>query len=86
MGPITILALNAENDVYSWGYGDMLALGHGKEKDEDAPKKIPIDIPSSVQTFRCTRLRAEASTLPCWPRCRRRLRLLVKELKRSGCC
>ena len=21
----------------------MLALGHGKEKDEDAPKKIPID-------------------------------------------
>lgn len=28
------------NDVYSWGYGDMLALGHGVEKDEFVPKKI----------------------------------------------
>ena len=37
------LAVSADNDVYSWGYGDMLALGHGKEKDEDAPKKIPMD-------------------------------------------
>lgn len=27
-------------DVYSWGYGDMLALGHGKEQDEFLPKKI----------------------------------------------
>ncbi len=24
--------------VYTWGYGDMLALGHGKDKDEATPK------------------------------------------------
>jgi regulator of chromosome condensation len=34
------LALTASNEVYSWGYGDMLALGHGKEKDEPTPKKL----------------------------------------------
>jgi regulator of chromosome condensation len=34
------LALSEANEVFSWGYGDMLALGTGKEKDEDAPFKI----------------------------------------------
>ena len=24
------LALTTSNEVYSWGYGDMLALGHGE--------------------------------------------------------
>lgn len=33
-------ALTSAGDVYSWGYGDMLALGHGEEKDEFLPKKI----------------------------------------------
>lgn len=28
------------SEVYSWGYGDMLALGHGEEKDELLPKKL----------------------------------------------
>ena len=28
------------NDVYSWGYGDMLALGHGLEQDEPVPRRI----------------------------------------------
>jgi regulator of chromosome condensation len=34
------LALTSNNDVYTWGYGDMLALGHGFEKDEPLPKKL----------------------------------------------
>lgn len=36
-------------DVYSWGYGDMLALGHGKEQDEFKPKKINFAKSSSVE-------------------------------------
>eukprot|EP01036_Dinobryon_divergens_P029735 gene29735-38876_t len=28
------------NEVYTWGYGDMLALGHGEEKDEMLPRKL----------------------------------------------
>lgn len=27
-----------KNEVYTWGYGDMLALGHGVEKDESLPR------------------------------------------------
>lgn len=34
------LAVTANNEVYTWGYGDMLALGHGAERDEPVPKKI----------------------------------------------
>jgi regulator of chromosome condensation len=34
------LALTKQGEVYSWGYGDMLALGHGEEKDEFLPKKL----------------------------------------------
>ena len=34
------LAITKNNEVYSWGYGDMLALGHGEEKDEPLPKKL----------------------------------------------
>jgi len=30
----------AEPVLYSWGYGDMLALGHGVEKDETAPRRV----------------------------------------------
>ena len=26
--------------MYTWGYGDLLALGHGKECDEPTPKKV----------------------------------------------
>ena len=36
------LALSSTGDVYSWGYGDMLALGHGKEADEKQPRKIDM--------------------------------------------
>ena len=35
-------AMTTNNDVYSWGYGDMLALGNGEEKDETIPKKINL--------------------------------------------
>ena len=34
------LAITCTGDVYTWGYGDMLALGHGQEKDEPQPKRI----------------------------------------------
>jgi len=37
------LALTKANDVYTWGYGDMLALGHGKEKDENRPKLLKVN-------------------------------------------
>lgn len=36
------LAVTSTGDVFSWGYGDMLALGHGKEADEPAPKKMNL--------------------------------------------
>lgn len=32
-----------KNEVYSWGYGDMVALGHGTDKDENIPKLMKID-------------------------------------------
>ena len=34
------LAVTTTNEVYTWGYGDMLALGHGFERDEPLPKRI----------------------------------------------
>lgn len=34
------LVLTDKGDVYTWGYGDMLALGHGEDKDEIYPKKV----------------------------------------------
>jgi alpha-tubulin suppressor-like RCC1 family protein len=37
------LVLTSKNDIYSWGYGDMLALGHGKERDELVPKKLNFE-------------------------------------------
>lgn len=37
------LVLTNKNEIYSWGYGDMLALGHGDEKDEILPKKLNFD-------------------------------------------
>ncbi|KAJ0407019.1 hypothetical protein ATCC90586_004813 [Pythium insidiosum] len=34
------LALSEDNKVFSWGYGDMLALGHGDEQDETRPRRL----------------------------------------------
>lgn len=34
------LAVSSAQSVYSWGYGDMSALGHGKDGDEMLPKKL----------------------------------------------
>jgi regulator of chromosome condensation len=34
------LALTEDNHIYSWGYGDMLALGHGDEQDENRPRRL----------------------------------------------
>ena len=35
-------AVTDTNDVYSWGYGDLLALGNGKDQDEPIPKKLNL--------------------------------------------
>lgn len=35
-----VLALTEENEIYSWGYGDMLALGNGMEQDENRPYRL----------------------------------------------
>ena len=34
------IALRADGNLFSWGYGDMLALGNGKESDELFPKNV----------------------------------------------
>ena len=34
------LVVTTANEVFSWGYGDMLALGHGKDRDENKPRII----------------------------------------------
>ena len=35
--------------VYSWGYGDMNALGHGIEQDEPEPKKIAFKKKTGIE-------------------------------------
>jgi len=47
-GNHNIVVAGAGADVYTWGYGDMLALGHGKEQDEWTPKKINFGAGASV--------------------------------------
>mmetsp|Transcript_11769 Transcript_11769/g.16708 ORF Transcript_11769/g.16708 Transcript_11769/m.16708 type:complete len:141 (-) Transcript_11769:52-474(-) len=39
---ITWLVLTEAGDVYTWGYGDLGALGHGKGEDEYRPKKLDV--------------------------------------------
>ncbi|KAJ1962860.1 hypothetical protein IWQ62_003395 [Dispira parvispora] len=34
------IGLTADGDIYSWGYGDMLALGNGEEEDEETPTLV----------------------------------------------
>jgi len=34
------LVLSKKGSLYSWGYGDMNQLGHGKDGDENTPKKL----------------------------------------------
>jgi len=45
------LALSENNDVFTWGYGDMLALGHGKEKDENRPRLLKIKTKKNDETW-----------------------------------
>ncbi|CAH0480422.1 unnamed protein product [Peronospora belbahrii] len=35
-----VLALTESDAIFSWGYGDMLALGNGKEHDENKPCQL----------------------------------------------
>jgi regulator of chromosome condensation len=34
------IVLTETNEVYTWGFGDSLALGHGGENDEFVPKRL----------------------------------------------
>ncbi|OQR93933.1 regulator of chromosome condensation (RCC1), partial [Thraustotheca clavata] len=34
------LAVSSKNNIYSWGYGDMSALGTGEDKDEYKPRLV----------------------------------------------
>ncbi|KAJ8525198.1 hypothetical protein ON010_g15917 [Phytophthora cinnamomi] len=34
------LALTESDAIFSWGYGDMLALGHGIDQDENKPRQL----------------------------------------------
>lgn len=36
------LVLTKDGDVFTWGYGEMGALGHGKEVDEYSPRKLEV--------------------------------------------
>ncbi len=49
------LALTSKNEVYSWGYGEMLALGHGKEKDELLPKRLNFEA-AKIDHIKVTRV------------------------------
>ena len=36
------LVLTTSNSLYTWGFGEMLALGHGNENDEKTPRKLVL--------------------------------------------
>jgi regulator of chromosome condensation len=36
------LALTDTHELYSWGYGEMSALGHGVDQDEPTPKRVNL--------------------------------------------
>lgn len=36
------LAITESGNLYTWGYGDMGALGHGEEKDDFRPRKMKM--------------------------------------------
>ena len=50
------LALTSNNEVYSWGFGEMYALGHGKDKDELYPKKLNFDNSKEVGRIKVTQV------------------------------
>jgi regulator of chromosome condensation len=50
------LALTEKGEVYTWGYGDMNALGHGKDDDEYLPKKINFE-KAKIKNIRVTQVR-----------------------------
>lgn len=45
---IVLVGSGTSSAVYTWGYGDMLALGHGKEQDEPTPRKLNFSAGASV--------------------------------------
>ena len=51
------LAATEDNKVYAWGYGDLLALGSGKERDEPVPKQINFS-KSKIDSITITQIAA----------------------------
>lgn len=49
------LAINANGDVYSWGEGVFLQLGHGNKNDVKTPKKIEGISGKKIVSVSCTR-------------------------------
>lgn len=43
------MVLTEKGDVYTWGFGDMNALGHGREQDEFRPRKMKLSSSSHVR-------------------------------------
>eukprot|EP00560_Eucampia_antarctica_P004653 CAMPEP_0197836878 /NCGR_PEP_ID=MMETSP1437-20131217/30368_1 /TAXON_ID=49252 ORGANISM="Eucampia antarctica, Strain CCMP1452" /NCGR_SAMPLE_ID=MMETSP1437 /ASSEMBLY_ACC=CAM_ASM_001096 /LENGTH=599 /DNA_ID=CAMNT_0043443425 /DNA_START=12 /DNA_END=1811 /DNA_ORIENTATION=+ len=43
------MVLTQDSEAYTWGYGDMNALGHGREKDEFRPRKVNLSSSSHVR-------------------------------------
>lgn len=42
--------------VYSWGYGDMSALGHGKDQDEPIPRRIDFSKGAKISNVTVTQV------------------------------
>jgi regulator of chromosome condensation len=63
-----LVVRRGSSDVYSWGYGDMLALGHGKEQDEFKPKKINFAKSASVERGSSVGQIVQVSRV-CFPAC-----------------
>ena len=37
---LRVIFVHSSSPRYTWGYGDMLQLGHGKEEDEFTPRLV----------------------------------------------
>ncbi len=51
------LALTSDNSIYSWGYGEMFALGHGKDGDELFPRRLNFEA-AKIDGIRITEVSA----------------------------
>jgi len=43
------VALSRAGDVFTWGFGEMLQLGHGADNDEELPRKVERGVPPGAR-------------------------------------